>query len=76
MEFIDFSSFTIKGAMVYQKESKGGELVAVKRVVQQADGSWWQYNFYKGGKVGTPLRGKDRQKYMLQFIEEVKAALK
>jgi len=73
---IDFSSFTIKGAMVFQSESRHCTPIAVKRVVQQKDGSWWQYNFYKGGKVGTPLRGKDRQKYMLLFIEEVKAALK
>lgn len=71
----EYSIFTIDGAMAYQSETPAGGAVFIKRVVQQADGSFWQYGFYKGGKVGVPCRGKARQKYMLQFIEEVKLKL-
>lgn len=71
-----YESFLLKGKLVYQKQrplSVG--LVIVIRAVQQADGSWWQYVFYKGRNPGTPCRGKARQAKIIEFVNKVKAEL-
>lgn len=74
------STFTIDGKMVYQIET---QLVNnqypsyIRRAVQQADGSFWFYSFYKGHKssVGTPQRGVKHQAKILQFVADVKTEL-
>jgi len=73
---IEYSIFTIGGKMTWQHES-GTNGNQVKRVVQQPDGTFWQYSFLRSrNNIGVPLRGKARQKYMVEFIREVEAALK
>jgi len=77
-------SFTIQGKLVFQSEDHfEGKIenginygVVIHRAVQQNDGSFWSYCFYKGQSVGTPCRGKARQKQILEFVEKVKEELK
>jgi hypothetical protein len=68
----EYSSFTTGGKMAYQCVLTNGK---TWQAVQQADGSFWMYFFATGSKKGGPIRGKSRQKQILEFVAEVKAAL-
>lgn len=69
-------SYTSKGRMVYQYETIGHEnAVIVTRLVQQPDGAFWKYHFYKGRNVGTPQRAKNLQAYFLETIAAIVAAI-
>lgn len=76
-----YESFTCGGRLVYQKIFTAGKTrytgarIIVQRAVQQADGSWWLYTFDNGMSPGTPLRSKDRQDMILNFVHEVKKNL-
>lgn len=64
------------GRTVYQTEQPGfADRPLIRRAVQQPDGTWWLYSFYKGNGVGAPLRGKSRQQEIRNFIAMVRAAL-
>ena len=71
-----YESFTQAGKLVFQKTYEPGSSTFVKKAVQQSDGSWWLYSFYLGRGPGTPLRSKERQSQILEFVNEVKDQLK
>lgn len=74
--FMNPQSFTISGKLIYQIERKaGGDHIIVTRAVQQPDGTWWKYTFYKGKSVGVPTRSKKDQPYILEFVNSVRKEL-
>jgi len=68
--------FTIKGLMAYQSERQSNGNIIIDRAVLQSNGTFYKYCFYKGEKIGTPVRSKKDQRNILEFVESVKLSLK
>lgn len=68
--------YTSQGRMVYQAEWVGTNGVYITKAVHHESGNFWQYLYCKGGPCGTPIRGKARQRQILEFVAAVQAALK
>lgn len=81
--------YTVKGEYVWQIEEVIEGVrhssvrtdrktdIMINRAIHKKDtNTYWMYRFWKGDSVGTPLRGKSRQRQIKEFINKVESALK